>query len=224
MKLLDLFCGAGGCSVGYHDAGFEVVGVDIKPQPHYPFEFYQADALAFCTAHGHKFDAIHASPPCQAYSGMRQITISRYGSAPEHPDLIAETRHALEATGKEWVIENVQHSPLRTQVILCGAAMGLPGLARHRHFESSILLPSPPACCHRQQAQTIGIYGEKPDGRRVSYRHHRLTRIASSLAEAQELMQVDWMNWQELRNAIPPAYTRWVGEQLKAYLLAQEAL
>lgn len=223
MRLLDLFCGAGGCSVGYDRAGFVVEGVDNSPQPHYPFKFHQADALEFCAAHGHEFDAISASPPCQAYIGMRRITISRYGSAPEHPDLIAETRQALEATGRAWVIENVQHSPLRTQVILCGAAMGLPGLARHRHFESSFLLPSPPACCHMRQAHTIGIYGERPDGRRVSYRHHRLVRVASSVDEASSLMGIDWMNWQELRNAIPPAYTEWIGLQLMSYLLAQEA-
>lgn len=218
--MLDLFCGAGGCSVGYQRAGFEVVGVDIKPQPHYPFEFHQADALEYCAAHGREFDAIHASPPCQAYSGMRNITISRYGTAPEHPDFIAATRLALEAIGKPWVIENVQRSPLRTQIILCGAAMGLPGLARHRHFESNILLPAPPRCAHLQQAHTIGIYGDRPDGRRVSYRHHRLVRIASSIDEASSLMKIDWMNWQELKNAIPPAYTEWIGRQLMAHLMA----
>lgn len=190
-RILDLFCGAGGCSVGYHNAGFEVVGVDIKPQPHYPYAFIQGDAIdilwrmiageKFLASDGRwygldDFDAISTSPPCQAYSGMRNITLSRYGSVPEHPDLIAATRLALEAAGKPWVIENVQNSPLHTQIILCGAAMGLPGLARHRHFESSLLLPSPPRCAHLSQPATIGIYGERPDGRRVSYRHHRLVR------------------------------------------------
>lgn len=214
MRLLDLFCGAGGAGMGYHRAGFEVVGVDNRPQPHYPFEFVQADALEYCARHGAEFDVIHASPPCQAYSGMRRITISIYGSAPEHPDLVYDTRLVLENTGRVWVIENVQNSPLRTQIILCGASMGLAGLARHRHFESSVLLVQPPKCSHFRQPQTIGIYGERPDGRRVSYRHHRLVRIASSIDEARKLMGIDWMDWGEIKEAIPPAYTEWIGQRL----------
>ena len=232
MKLLDLFCGAGGAAMGYHRAGFEVVGVDNRPQPHYPFEFVLGDAIdvlhrmlageKFLASDGkwygiEDFDAIHASPPCQAYSGMRRITIARYGAAPEHPDLIDATRSVLEATGRIWVMENVQNSPLRTQIILCGAAMGLSGIARHRHFESSILLPAPPRCAHLRQPQTIGVYGQRPDGRRVSYRHHRLVRIANSLIEAQKLMGIDWMDWSEITQSVPPVYTEWIGNRLLEY-------
>lgn len=148
-RLLDLFCGAGGAAMGYHRAGFDVTGVDIKPQPHYPFEFVQADALEYCAAHGHEFDVIHASPPCQAYTGMRNITISRFGAAPEHPDLVDDTRRALRATGRHWIIENVQNSPIDTHIILCGVSLGLPELARHRHFESDL-------CCLRNHAR-IGV-------------------------------------------------------------------
>jgi len=220
MRLLDLFCGAGGAAMGYSRAGFaEIVGVDVAPQPRYPFEFVQGDAFEFVARHGGEFDVIHASPPCQAYSGMRRLTLSRFGHAPQHPDLIAPTRGALVVTGKVYVIENVCHSPLHTQFILCGAALGLAHLARHRHFECNRLLMAPPKCCHRQNSFTISVMGAKPDGRRVSYRHHRLCRVASSLDEARAVMGIDWMEWDELREAVPPAYTEWIGRQLLAQLL-----
>jgi DNA (cytosine-5)-methyltransferase 1 len=221
MRLLDLFSGAGGAAVGYHRAGFEVVGVDNRPQAYYPYEFHQADALEFLAEHGQKFDVIHASPPCQAYTGMRNITLSRFGHAPEHPDLIAATRVALIVTSKVYVIENVQHSPLITQIILCGAALGLPHVARHRHIESNVMLWAP-KCAHFAEGFTIGVYGARPDGRRVSYRQHRLCRAARSLAEAQDLMGIDWMDWDELRNAIPPVYTEFVGKQIMALWAGRE--
>ena len=214
-RLLDLFCGAGGAAMGYHRAGFDVVGVDIAPQKRYPFTFVQGDALEYCAAHGHEFDMIHASPPCQAYTGLRSITISRFGSAPEHPDLIDATRRALQTTGVPWCIENVQNSPLDTHIILCGVSLGLPELARHRHFESSILLFAPP-CSHKKAPYTIGVYGERPDGRRVSYRQFRLSRVAKGLPEAQRVMGIDWMNWDEIKLAVPPAYTEYIGRQLIA--------
>lgn len=213
-KLLDLFCGAGGAARGYQLAGFYVVGVDHKPQPHYiGEEFVQADALEYVAAHGSEFDAIHASPPCQAYTGMRRIALSRFGSAPEYPDMIADVRQFLRQTGRPFVIENVAGSPLETQIILCGVALGLPHLARHRHFESNIVLLST-QCAHRRAKYTIGIYGSKPDGRRVSWRRYRLTRIASSIDEAREIMGIDWMDWNEIKEAIPPAYTEFIGKQL----------
>jgi len=199
--------------MGYHRAGFEVVGVDHRPQPRYPFEFHQADALEFVVEHSAEFDVIHASPPCQAYTGMRRITLSRFGTAPEHPDLIAATRAALRATGAVYLIENVQGAPLHTQIILCGAALGLPHLARHRHFESNLLLFAPP-CQHRRNEYTIGVYGSRPDGRRVSYRRHKLCRVANSLEEARAEMEIDWMTWAEITQAIPPVYTEYIGRQL----------
>jgi len=218
--LLDLFCGAGGAAMGYHRAGFEVVGVDHKDQPNYPFEFHQADALEFVAEHSARYSVIHASPPCQRYTGMRKITRSRFGrirSNPNPPDLIAATRCALIDTGKPWVIENVQGSPLNTVIILCGASLGLEHLARHRHFESSVLLFAPP-CSHYSNDYSIGVYGSRPDGRRVSYPQHRLTRVASSLEEARDAMDIDWMDWEEITQAIPPAYTEYIGRQLMEYL------
>lgn len=217
-KGLDLFCGAGGAAMGYHRAGFDMVGVDINPQPHYPFEFHQADWAEYLARHWREYNFIHASPPCQAYSGMRRITLSRFGVAPEHPDLIPAVREALQSTGTPFVIENVQGAPMHTQLILCGASMGLPHLARHRHFESNILLMSGPPCRHMRNAYTIGIYGDRPDGRRVSYPQHRLVRVAQSLDEARQEMGVDWMDWGEITQAVPPVYTHFIGDQVMQFL------
>lgn len=218
-RLLDAFCGAGGSTKGYQRAGFYVTGVDIKPQPHYcGDEFIRADALEYIREHGHEYDIIHASPPCQAYTGMRGLTLARFGTAPEHPDLVAATREVLMATKKPYVIENVQGSPVHTQFILCAASFGMNHLARHRHFESNVLLLGAPQCAHRQNVYTIGVYGERPDGRRVSYPHHRLVRVARSLAEAREEMGIAWMTWNEITQAIPPAYTEWIGHGLMSYL------
>jgi DNA (cytosine-5)-methyltransferase 1 len=204
--------------MGYHRAGFEVVGIDIEPQPHYPFEFHLGDALEWCREHAHEFDVVHASPPCQKYTGWRKVTLARFGTAPDHPDLIAETRRVLTATGKIYLIENVQNSPLHTQFILCGAALGLPHIARHRHFESNFMFFCIPRCVHRNNEYTIGVYGARPDGRRVSYRQHRLCRVAKSLEEAQAEMGIDWMDWDEIREAVPPVYTEFIGRQLIAHL------
>lgn len=216
--LLDLFCGAGGAGMGYYRAGFEVTGVDIAPQSHYPFEFVQGDAIEFCRQYGARFDVIHASPPCQAYTGMRRITLSRFGHAPEHPDLIPATRDALIATGRPYVVENVVGAPLLSPFLLCGASLGLPGLARHRLFETNVMLPAPPRCAHLGNDLTIGVYGKRPDGRRLSYRKYRPSRAAKSLEEAQRVMGIEWMDWDEIRNAIPPVYTEWIGRHLRALL------
>ena len=138
-KLLDLFCGAGGCSVGYHRAGFDVTGVDARPQPSYPFAFVQADALAYLGEHGREYDAVHASPPCQRYSIARRI----HGNGETHPDLLEPTRAALVSNGRPWIIENVPGAPVRFPVLLCGLMFGL-RVFRHRLFESSVLLFCPP--------------------------------------------------------------------------------
>jgi DNA (cytosine-5)-methyltransferase 1 len=142
-RLLDLFCGAGGAAMGYARAGFEVVGVDIKPQPHYPFEFIQGDAMAFLRdgptlTHGERIDVIHASPPCQRYSIANNIHQND-----DHPDLLPETRRLLLATGLPYVIENVPGAPMQNYAVACGLALGV-NVKRHRWFESSELLMMPP--------------------------------------------------------------------------------
>ena len=200
-RLLDLFCGAGGASMGYHRAGFEVVGVDINPQPHYPFEFHQADALEFDLS---GFDAIHASPPCQRYSAMTRRHVGRSES---HPDLVAPMRERLIANGAPWVIENVEGSPLIDPVTLCGSMFGL-GVRRHRLFESSSPLADPPPCDHAGQGRVVGVYGNpggssKRDG--ISF---------GGVDTWREAMGIDWMTGRELRESIPPACTEWIGAQL----------
>jgi len=206
-RLLDLFCGAGGAGMGYHRAGFDVIGVDIKNQPRYPFAFHQGDALAFCREHGHEFDAIHASPPCQAYSVMKSMNKHIV-----HPDLVAPTRDALEATGLPWIIENVVGSPLRTTVMLCGSMFGLRShrgyLQRHRLFESNVLLFSPGPCRHEGLA--IGVYGHGSAG------HLGQKMRTANVEEARILMGMDWSTRDGLSQAIPPAYTEWLGRQLIA--------
>lgn len=201
--LLDLFCGAGGAAMGYHRAGFDVVGVDIKPQPHYPFEFHQADALTFPLD---GFDAIHASPPCQLFSRAKHLRDAQ-GGKPSVLDLIAPTRELLRPLGLPYVLENVPGAPLINPLMLCGSTFGL-GVRRHRLFESTALLQSPGACRHREQGRPIGVYhvlnDDIPHG----------GRTARTLDEANSAMGIDWMTWGELKEAIPPAYTEWVGRRL----------
>lgn len=205
MKLLDLFCGAGGCSVGYHRAGFEVVGVDISPQPNYPYEFHQGDALKFLLEHHHEFDAFHASPPCQAWTLAQRIRRNA------HPDFITATRAAFGLIGKPWVIENVEGSPLRDPLTLCGVMF--PGLRvyRHRWFESSEPLAVP---LHGRHVAPIAKMGRPPQP--GQYMH--VVGNFSGAAAAREAMGIDWMTRDELREAIPPAYTEFIGRQLIDWL------
>lgn len=200
-RVLDLFSCAGGAGVGYHRAGFEVVGVDIEPQPRYPFEHYVADAIEFCREHGDEFDAIHASPPCQLYSNAQKIR------GYDHPDLVGPTRDVLMATGKPWVIENVVGAPLIDPIMLCGAMF--PGLRvyRHRLFELSFAIDVPD---HPEHTVPLTKMGRKPkDG---EYMH--VVGNFSGVQQAREAMGIDWMVRDELREAIPPAYTEYIGKYL----------
>jgi DNA (cytosine-5)-methyltransferase 1 len=211
--LLDLFCGAGGCAAGYHRAGFDVVGVDLHPQPNYPFEFHRADAFEFLAAHGWRFAAVHASPPCQNYSSITHLR----GARADHPDLVAPTRDALAATGKPWVMENVPRSPLRSPAVLCGSAFNLM-VRRHRLFESNFPLPGS-GCRHKDayaaHGRPIAVYGH-PGGGASSNTCTRERK--GSLAVWKQAMGVDWMKARELAQAIPPAYTEYVGRHLMEHL------
>jgi DNA (cytosine-5)-methyltransferase 1 len=206
-RLLDLFCGAGGAGMGYYRAGFDVVGVDIKPQPHYPFEFVQADALEYCAAHGNEFDVIHASPPCQGYSAMRHLP---WLKDRDYPLLIPVTRLALQATGRIWVIENVSRSPLQGAE-LCGAALGL-SIVRHRRFESSHLLLFP--VCPGHETLFAGSQAMSKRGRNGG-----VMGVAPNQS-AREALAIDWMPLRDMRQAIPPAYTEYIGRQLLQHLEA----
>ena len=203
-RLLDLFCCAGGAGMGYHRAGFNVVGVDIEPQPRYPFEFHEGDALEYLAAHGHEFDAIHASPPCQGYSNTQRIMQN------SHPLLIGDVRDALQAAGKPYVIENVVGAPLLDPVQLVGTMFSL-GTMRPRLFECSFPVPfllAPPA--HTKHTKM----GRRPKAGEFMH----VVGHFSDVRAAQLAMGIDWMTGDELREAIPPAYTEFIGRHLLAQL------
>jgi DNA (cytosine-5)-methyltransferase 1 len=214
MRLLDLFCGAGGAATGYHQAGFEVVGVDSKPQKRYPFEFHQADALDFLAEYGHLFDVIHASPPCQRFSSLKSSWNARL-----HKDLLTPTLAALAMLSIPWVVENVPGAPMPVTVILCGSMFGLGSngaqLRRHRLFAASVSLGLTPP--HQHGGPVIGVYGGHGRDRR-----RKTSPQNYSIDARREAMGIDWMTGAELSQAVPPAYTEWVGRQLRAALAARE--
>ncbi len=208
-RLLDLFCCAGGAGEGYRRAGFAVTGVDIRPQPHNPHTFIQGDAIAYLKEHGHEYDAIHASPPCQGYSALAAMHPGK-----TWPKLIDEVRSLLVASGKPFVIENVETAPLNRStdlfgnhgVMLCGSMFGLGVkrgyLKRHRIFETNFSVPQP-TCNHVGVA--VGVYGHGGH----TGKHRMLYR-----KEASEALGIDWMNRDEMCQAIPPAYTEYIGKYL----------
>ena len=221
-RLLDLFCGAGGAAMGYYRAGFEVVGVDIKTQPHYPFQFCKIDALELMDAllsgmgftgyrkvndteseysvyHLKDFDAYHASPPCQLFTAMQRICKNHS----VHRDFIKPIRERLNQTNKPFVIENVVGAPIRVDLLLCGSMFGL-NIIRHRIFESNAGLPFMTLTCHHDNVYDpwhgIGGVGQR-----------------EKLINA---MHVDWeMTRPEIREAIPPAYTEYIGKFLMQAVL-----
>ena len=207
MRLLDLYSKAGGASMGYYRAGFEVVGVDIKKQKRYPFEFIQADALEILDNQSflNQFDVIAASPPCQTHS-ITQHLRNAQGKSTDKVDLIPQTRAALQNWGGIYVIENVPGAPLIDPVILCGSSFNLK-VRRHRQFESNIHLTGLP-CNHKAQGKPVGIYGSMKD--EIPGGGH----TAKTIEQAREAMGIDWMLWGDLVEAIPPAYTEHLGKQI----------
>jgi len=217
-RLLDLFCGAGGAAMGYHRAGFEVVGVDINPQPHYPFEFVQADAIEYLSetmAVG--FDAIHASPPCQYYTRLRTLPWLR---DKEYWRSIPPTMAAVQATGIPWCVENVDSRAAKTDLetawILCGTMFGLQWedgrpLYRHRLFSMSDFMLAPSHPKHEGvlvPGPLLKDRGRLNNGYVIGGHQNGLRAMGA--------MGIDWMTGSELSQAIPPAYTEWIGRQLLA--------
>jgi len=200
-RLLDLFCGAGGASAGYHRAGFDVTGVDIAPQPRYPFEFHQADAMTFPLD---GFDAIHASPVCKLWS----VATPAWARG-NHQNQIPQVRARLLAIGVPWVIENVPGAPLRPDYKLCGCICGLPELRRERWFETSWHgFEMRPPCIHPPGSViTVAGHGE-PSGPRMAH------GVIAHKADWERAMRIGWMSRDELAQAIPPAYTEYIGKQL----------
>lgn len=206
-RLLDLFCCQGGASKGYADAGFEVVGVDLVPQPRYPFEFIQANALTFDLT---GFDAVHASPPCQKYSAATRHL------ANDKPRLLDPLRARLIASGLPYVIENTPGAPLLDPALLCGLAFPELRVKRHRLFESNVPLVG--SGCGDHSRDYFVIFGHECRDRR----HGHAAGRKNKLADGQAAMGIDWMTRGGLSEAIPPAYTRFVGAQLIAALRGKE--
>ena len=238
MKKLDLFCGAGGASMGLHQAGFEVLGVDINRQDHYPFGIRNCDVLELPIKYLRKFDLIWASPPCQRFSVMTK----RWKRESNHPDLIAPVRQMLKESGKPYIIENVVGAPLINPVMLCGSMFGLQTkygsqLRRHRLFECSFFVWQPE--CRHSKGSVIGVYG---GGQHPGRRYHRNPdgtlktphkiipatigvygnaggsskrdgTAGFSTADRRDAMGIDWMTGKELSQAIPPAYAKYLAEQ-----------
>lgn len=209
-RLADLFCCAGGAGKGYADAGFEVVGVDIAPQPNYPFEFHQANALEFDLS---GFDAVHASPPCQSFTAYRRRGAGVGGG---YLNLIPETRALLEASDLPYVIENVTgaRTELRDPVMLCGSSFGL-DVQRHRLFETNWNLVGVPCDHSWQMPRFPAATNRKPNSRRTV--EVGVWRIP--LEVQQRAMGIGWMTLEELSEAIPPAYTYHIGWQLMNVVL-----
>ena len=207
MKLLDLFCGAGGASAGYAAAGFEVHGVDLKHGKRYPYTYVRADVLDVLRDKNYldQFDVIHASPPCQTHS-ITQHLRNAQGKTTSKLDLIPETRAALIESGKPYIIENVPGSPLINPIQLCGSSFGLK-VRRHRLFESNLQLLGS-VCLHNEQGRPVGVYGSLRDNIPNG------GKTAESIDEARLAMGIPWAIWSELVEAIPPAYTFWLGKQI----------
>jgi DNA (cytosine-5)-methyltransferase 1 len=211
MKLLDLYCGVGGASAGYAAAGFEVHGVDLKHGKRYPYIYLRADVLDVLQDDNfiQQFDVIHASPPCQTHS-ITQHLRNAQGKTTSKVDLIPQTRAALIASGKPYIIENVPGSPLINPVQLCGSSFNLK-VRRHRLFESNMPIKGT-GCNHKAQGRPIGVYGslndQIPNG----------GRTAVNITEARQAMGIDWAIWTELVEAIPPVYTDYLGAQIVSWL------
>lgn len=213
-RLLDAYCGAGGATRGYQLAGFHVSGVDDRPQPRYVGdEFVQSDALEFLAERGHEYDAVHASPPCQAYSvgGAACRAAGR-----QYPDLVEATRVALREAGRPYVLENVPGAPIRPDIVLCGCMFQLPGLMRRRWFELSWPAAQlAPACHHPGPVVTVLSNGSAGPNQVL-----RPMRGAEWQSIRHRAMDIDWMSRRELGQAIPPPYTRWIGARLLDHLTA----
>jgi len=217
-KLLDLFCCEGGAGMGYSRAGFDVTGVDLDPKyaKRYPFRFIAADAIEYVKAHGHEYDVIHASPPCQ-HASIATSSLDRS----KYPRLIEPTREALVKSRKRYIIENVTGSALLDPLMLCGSMFELTAidddgillrLERHRLFESNMpWLRAPKVDYHDRRIQVAGSYGgarrDKHEARTVRHGGY-----VPSAAVQQRLLGIDWMTQNGMHQSIPPAYTQWLGE------------
>ena len=209
MKLLDIFCGAGGASTGYYQAGFDVEGIDIKHGKRYPFTYHKLDFNTLDVDMLRGYDFIHASPPCQTFSITKNLRNAQ-GKSTDKVDLLEPTRKLLKESGVPYVIENVPGAPLINPVQLCGSSFELK-VRRHRLFESNVPLVGS-ICDHKKQGRPVGIYGSMKD------EIPKGGKTADSIEQARVAMGIDWMIWGELVEAIPPAYTEYLGRQIWRFL------
>lgn len=199
-KLLDLFCCQGGAAMGYHNSGlFDITGIDIERNSRYPFKFVQADAIDYVARHGHEYDFIHASPPCQKFTKAKHL------QGNDHPDFIPDTRRILALFRKPFVIENVPGAPLQNPVLLCGSMFGLKTY-RHRLFESNFKISTPEHPKHLEQNAKMG----RPVG---PDKFMHIVGHFSDVPKARQIMDMPWANQYGLAQAIPPAYTKWIASQ-----------
>ena len=220
LRLLDLFCCAGGAGIGYTRAGFEVVGVDIKPQPHYPLAFIQADALTLEPKFIASFDAVHASPPCQSYSDLAK----RNGNADAWPRLVEPVREMLIRSGLPYIIENVDGAPLVNAVVLCGTMFPQLRVLRHRLFEANFEIVAP---LHKKHPKVHTFDRRKSHyGKTDEWKDFvQVTGGGNcTLAAARDAMGIDWMTKGEINESIPPAYAEFVGQELRRYLSYSQRL
>lgn len=208
VRLLDLYCGAGGAGMGYRQAGWEITGVDIAPQPDYPGEFIRGDALEYLRDSGRHFCVVHASPPCQSSTALTKGT----NRGREYLNLIPATRAALAGLDVPTIIENVQGSDLRRDLVLCGEQFGL-GVIRHRYFELGRFQPVQPL--HKKHRGRVKgwRHGRYYDG--PYFAVHGDGGGKGTVAEWQEAMGIAWTaNRKSIAEAIPPAYTRYIAHTL----------
>lgn len=217
-RLLDLFCCAGGAGVGYSEAGFEVVGVDISPQPNYPLPFIQADVLKLDRKFITLFDAVHASPPCQSYSDLAK----RNRNADAWPRLVEPVREMLFRSGLPYVIENVDGAPLIAPAVLCGTMFKGLRVIRHRLFEANFPILTPKHGTHPK----VHTFDKRKSHYGKTHDMRDFVQVTGggncTVVAARDAMGINWMTKNELNEAIPPAYTRFIGKQLLAYLKALE--
>lgn len=213
MRVLDLFCCAGGAAMGLHRAGFSVSGVDIKPQPRYPFDFVQMDALDALIGDLSQYDLIWASPPCQLFCALKtREDLSGY------PDLIDPVRQRLLAHGIPFVIENVPGAPIRQDLMLCGGMFGLRSY-RHRYFECNFPIEQPTHPAHRVRVNRRG------ENRREHWANGGFITITGDVGTycGPEAMGIDWMSGNEMSEAIPPAYAEYIGRAAMKHILERKA-
>jgi DNA (cytosine-5)-methyltransferase 1 len=213
-RLLDLFCCAGGAGVGYNEAGFDVIGIDINPQPNYPLPFIQADVLTLDPQFIATFDAVHASPPCQSYSDLAK----RNGNAEKWPRLIEPVRELLVASGIPFVIENVEGAPLIDPIVLCGTMFPELRVLRHRLFETNFPISAPPHGPHPK----VHTFDKRKSHFGKTNEWEDFVQVTGggncSIAAARHAMGITWMTKREINEAIPPAYTRFIGKHLLAHI------